>query len=140
MKICIPLRPTFITERTQALVFRLIAKINIYSSFRYCPQRSNYLFLLGESSPRSCNIENYHNLWWFYAKKKYHPTNKQVKPSKRVIQDKLCMSCMDLLKSSSTRPRRIELEEKLANTHLYIQRICKSKDHPSPPLIITHYP
>ena len=69
----------------------------------------------------------------FMRKKKKHPTNKQVKPNKRVIQDKLCMSCMDLLKSSSTRPRRIELEEKLANTHLYIQRICKSKDHPSPP-------
>ena len=39
-------------------------KIYIYSTFKYCQQRSNYndLFLLNESSPPSCIIENYHNL------------------------------------------------------------------------------
>ena len=51
-----------------------------------------------------------------------------------MIQDKLCILCMDLLKSSSTPPRWIDWEEKIAHAHLYI-----SKDHP-PPSHVPHLP
>ena len=50
-----------------------------------------------------------------------------------MIQDKLCILCMDLLKSSSTPPRWNDWEEKLAHVQLYIQPVCNSKDHPLPP-------
>ena len=60
------------------------------------------------------------------------PNQLTSETNQRVIQDKLCILCMDLLKSSSTPPRRIDWEEKLAHTHFYIQTVCKSKDHPPP--------
>ena len=65
------------------------------------------------------------------------PNQQTSKTNQRVIQDKLCVLCMDLLKSSSTPPRWIDWEEKLAHAHLYIQPVCNSKDHPSP---VPHFP
>ena len=69
--------PAFFTVYLTACQF---IKINIYSTFKYCQQRSNDndLFLLNESSHPPCNIKNDHNLLQLYAKKK-KTTNKRKK-------------------------------------------------------------
>ena len=63
-----------------------------------------------------------------FTQKKKTPNQQTSKTNQRVIQDKLCILCMDLLKSSNTPPRWIDWEEKRAHAHLYI-----SKDQPPPP-------
>ena len=50
-----------------------------------------------------------------FPPKKTTPNQQTSKTNQRVIQDKLCILCMDLLKSSSTPPRWIDWEEKLAH-------------------------
>ena len=75
-------------------------------------------------------------------KKKNTPNQQTSKTNQRVIQDKLCILCMDLLKSIqySTKTNRLRREtcththtNTHTHTHLSIQPVCNSKDHLTPP-------
>ena len=108
--------PIFITKRTQALVFRLIAcqfhqnkyllQIQILPTMIYSYLMIDLpLLAMSKIISTSCN---------FTQKKKKTPSQQTSKTNQTVTQDKLCILCMDLWKSSSTPPRWIDWEAKLA--------------------------